>query len=123
MYIVDGNNVMGQRVGWHRDKPAAARRLVADLSVWSRSENVPVTVVFDAKPVGDLAAGAVDGVRILFARAGSNADDRIVELAASASEPGEVLAVTSDRRLIERLERIGVRTIRSGRFRRLLESR
>jgi hypothetical protein len=31
VYLVDGNNVMGQRVGWHRDKPAAAARLIEEL--------------------------------------------------------------------------------------------
>ena len=31
-YLVDGNNVMAQTVGWHRDRAAARKRLIRDLA-------------------------------------------------------------------------------------------
>ena len=65
--------------------------------------------------------GEVDGVKVYFARPGSNADERIVELAQEVTEPEQVLAVTSDRELSDRLQSLGLRTMRSGRFRSQLE--
>ena len=121
MYLVDGNNVMGQRVGWHRDKPAAQRRLLSELSMMVRQQQVAVTVVFDGKALDGINDGSdVDGVTVYFARPGSDADERIVELARDATEPEQILAVTSDRQLIGRLQNLGAETMRSGQFRKLL---
>jgi predicted RNA-binding protein with PIN domain len=122
MVLVDGNNVMGQRVGWHRDKPAAQRRLLLELAVMTRQQGVVVTVVFDGKPLDGIRDGSdVDGVKVYFARPGSDADERIVELAQDVTEPEQILAVTSDRELSGRLQSLGLRTMRSGRFRSRLE--
>ena len=122
MYLVDGNNVMGQRVGWHRDKPGAQRQLLVELAEMTRQQNVAVTVVFDGQPLDGINDGSnLDGVTVYFARSGSDADERIVELAQDAPEPGQILAVTSDRQLSDRLQQLGAETMRSGQFRRLLE--
>ena len=122
MYLVDGNNVMGQRVGWHRDKPAAQRRLLTELAEMTRQQNVVVTVVFDGKPLDGITDGCdADGVTVYFARPGSDADDRIVELAQDAIDAEQILAVTSDKQLSDCLHQLKVDTIRSGQFRMLLE--
>ncbi len=88
----------------------------------TRHQQVAVTVVFDGKPLDGINDGSdVDGVTVFFARPGSDADERIVELARYATEPEQILAVTSDGQLNDRLQDLGVETMRSGRFRRLLE--
>ncbi len=124
IYLIDGNNVMGQRVGWHRDRAGARRRLVREVSSFCRSrgvEAIKAVVVFDGSPGADEAAGRiVGGVRVVFAGPGSDADGRIVELASTMAGEGGLLAVTSDRELRERLAEHGVRSIRSGEFRRML---
>ena len=123
VYLVDGNNVMGQRVGWHRDKPAAEKRLIEELSAWNRKESETVTVVFDGSPLEGINDGeTVDGVQIYFAHPGSDADERIVELSEKTDDRRKIVAVTSDRRLSERLRLLGVKTIRSGQFRKMLEA-
>ena len=87
-----------------------------------RHQQVAVTLVFDGQPLDKIDDGSdVDGVAVYFAHPGSDADERIVELARDASEPEQILAVTSDRHLSKRLEDLGVETMRSGQFRRLLE--
>ena len=124
MYLVDGNNVIGQRVGWHRDKPAAKRRLLVELAEMTQRLDVAVTVVFDGRPLNGVRDGSeLDGVKVYFARTGSDADERIVELARDATDPEKILAVTSDKQLIDRLQQLGLETMRSGRFRKLLEGR
>ena len=50
-YLVDGNNVMAQRVGWHRDKAGARRGLLDELARFAAAKRARVTVVFDGAPV------------------------------------------------------------------------
>ena len=122
MYLIDGNNVMGQRVGWHRDKPAAQRRLLREVSEKVLANGEEAIVVFDGRPLPDVNdGGLIDGVAVFFARPGSDADHRIVELAEAVTDRSEIVAVTSDRLLADSLRLLGVRIMRSGRFRKMLE--
>ena len=59
-YLVDGNNVMGQRVGWHRDRAGARRRLVDELQRFARRSGDRIEVVFDGVPDG-VGRGAREG--------------------------------------------------------------
>jgi predicted RNA-binding protein with PIN domain len=121
-YLVDGNNVMGQRVGWHRDRAGAQRRLLRELARFARAAGTPVTVVFDGRPAADVPDGAtVDGVRVHYAAPGADADDRIVELVRAAPVGAAPTVVTSDRLLIDRVREHGGRVVRSGELRRSLD--
>jgi predicted RNA-binding protein with PIN domain len=121
-YLVDGNNVMGQRVGWHRDKAGARRRLLADLARFARTEGVPVEVVFDGAPDADVPDGAtIDGVRVHYAGRGSDADTRILHLVERAPDPSALTVVTSDRALADAVHRLGAPVLRSGALRRHLD--
>ena len=122
-YLVDGNNVMGQRVGWHRDKTGARRRLLSDLARFARAEGVPVEVVFDGAPDADTPDGAtLDGVRVHYAGRGSDADTRILHLVERAPDPGAFTVVTSDRALADAVQHLGAPVIRSGALRRHLDA-
>jgi predicted RNA-binding protein with PIN domain len=95
MYLLDGNNIMGQRVGWHRDKPAARRRLIDELQRLAERLDTEITVVFDA-PAGNppQRLGRLD---VYYARVHETADDSIVDLAKQRREDLRLIAVTSDR--------------------------
>jgi predicted RNA-binding protein with PIN domain len=122
-YLVDGNNVMGQRVGWHWDKAGARRRLLDELSCFSRDQGIPVEVVFDGAPDAAVPDGATDGtVRVHYAARGSDADTRIKELVAQATEPGVLIVVTSDQRLADAVRRGGARVVRAGALRHRLDA-
>jgi predicted RNA-binding protein with PIN domain len=121
-YLVDGNNVMAQRVGWHRDKPGARRRLLDDLARFALVKKVTVEVVFDGAPEQHFADGAkYRGVRVFYAERGSNADERIKRLVEEARERRTLLVVTSDRQLADYVRRCGARVIRSGDFRQRMD--
>ena len=121
-YVVDGNNVMAQTVGWHRDKAGARRRLIHDLTRFVALKRVRLKVVFDGAPDDEFPEGMkYKGVHILYARPGSDADSRIMELVDKASHKRDLLVVTSDRALALFVKHKGARTIYSGQFRRLLE--
>ncbi len=118
-YLIDGNNVMGQLVGWHKDKPGARRQLLDELAQFAVAKRASVTVVFDGAPERHFADGAsYRGVRLFYAERGSNADERIKLLVEAARERRTLLVVTSDRELASYVRSCGAQVIRSGDFRR-----
>ena len=121
-YLVDGNNVMAQRVGWHRDKPGARRVLLDDLAGFAQARKVSVAVVFDGAPEQHFADGAkYRGVRVFYAERGSNADERIKRFVEETRERRTLRVVTSDRALADYVRRCGAQVIRSGDFRLRME--
>jgi hypothetical protein len=123
--LVDGNNVMGAAAdGWWRDRPGAVRRLAARLRGYAACTGEAVVLALDV-PQDDLPEGDADGIVVRYPhrRGRDAADDRIVELLAGdaggpddptggpggASGPGtaEVVVVTSDRALRQRVAALG----------------
>lgn len=126
MYLIDGNNVIGQRgkgyESWFSDKPAARRQLLNDLARLARVKKLRLTVVFDGVPDGAFPDGSsFRGVKVLYARQNSDADTRIVELAEAERNKRSLTVVTSDGKLTARVRVCGVKVIRSGEFRQMLE--
>jgi predicted RNA-binding protein with PIN domain len=122
-YIVDGNNVMGQTPGWHRDKAKSRLELLKRLAAFARLRSARLTVVFDGAPDREFPeASAFKGVKILYAKRGSNADDRIVELVESSRDPRGITVVTSDRQLAFRVRPRGASVVRSGEFRKRMDA-
>jgi predicted RNA-binding protein with PIN domain len=121
-YIVDGNNVMAQTPGWHRDKTAARRALLERLSAFSAAKKIRITVVFDGAPDELMPEGvAFRGVKVLYAERGSDADARIHRMVESASDARGLTVVTSDRHLGFLVRASGAKVVRSGEFRRQIE--
>ena len=121
-YLIDGNNVMAQRVGWHRDKPGARRLLMDELADFVRVKRVHVEVVFDGAPEPHFPDGSTyRGVKIYYAERGSNADERIKRFVDTARERRTLLVITSDRELQTYVRRCGAQVIRSGDFRTRME--
>jgi len=108
--IVDGNNVIGSRPdGWWRDRPGAARRLIAGLQELARRSGDQVAVVLDGRPLDDVPEGVHDGVLVAYATRGGRdaADDRIVAEVEQDREPASLVVVTSDRALAARVRALG----------------
>ncbi|MGH9945545.1 MAG: NYN domain-containing protein, partial [Pyrinomonadaceae bacterium] len=122
-YLIDGNNVMAQRIGWHRDKAAARRRLLDELALHGRAKGLSVSVVFDGAPDESFPDGASyrGRVRVFYAARGSNADERIKRIVEASRERQTLVVVTSDRALAEYVRRCGAQTQRAGDFRRRLD--
>jgi rRNA-processing protein FCF1 len=112
-WIVDGMNVVGSRpTGWWHDRPGAMQQLVHEL----RALDEPVTVIFDGRPFDVVDAGDVD---VRFAsRVGRNAaDDDIAALVAADDDPADLMVVTSDGELAERVREHGAGVMGAGAFR------
>ena len=121
-YLVDGNNVMGQRVGWHRDRAGARRRLLGELALFAREAGATVEAVFDGAPDEFFPDGTYFmGVRVFYAERGSDADTRIKHLVDSSRERRTLKVVTSDRALADYARLSGAQVVRSGEFRRRLD--
>jgi len=122
-YLVDGNNVMAQRVGWHKDKPGARRRLLKELARLARASGLTIDAVFDGAPDEHFPDGSsFMGVRVFYAERGSNADERIKALVEASRERRTLKVVTSDRALGDYVRRCGVEVVKSGEFRRRLDA-
>lgn len=113
---------MAQRVGWHRDKRAARRRLLDELALYVQVRGASVGVVFDGAPEAHFADGSsYKGVRVFYAERGSNADERIKQLVEEARERRTLRVVTSDRALADYVRRCGAQVLRAGEFRQRLD--
>jgi predicted RNA-binding protein with PIN domain len=122
-YLVDGNNVMGQRVGWHKDKAGARRRLLGELARFARGAGVTVEAVFDGAPDEFFPDGSYFmGVRVFYAERGSDADARIKGMVEASRERRTLKVVTSDRALADYVRRCGAQVVRSGEFRKRLDA-
>src|SRR5262249_15474606 len=110
MHLIDGNNVIGQRVGWHRDKPGSRRRLMQDLARLAQAKKLRLTVVFDGAPDPQFPDGSsYRGVKIFYSRQGSDADARIIEMVEAERNKKNLVVVTSDRKLTSQIRVNGVR--------------
>jgi predicted RNA-binding protein with PIN domain len=121
-YLVDGNNVMAQIVGWHRDKAAARRRLIHSLTRFLAVHKVKLKVVFDGVPDDEFPEGCkFKSVHILYARPGSDADSRIKEIVRKSSYKRDMIVVSSDRALASYVRNQGAKVVSSGQFRAMLD--
>ncbi|MEK7829440.1 MAG: NYN domain-containing protein [Acidobacteriota bacterium] len=126
MYLIDGNNVIGQRgkgyENWFSDKPAARRQLLNDLARLAGVKKLRLTVVFDGAPDSSFPDGSsFRGVKVFYARQNSDADTRIIEMAEAERNKKNLTVVTSDGKLTARVRVCGVKVMRSGEFRQLME--
>ena len=122
-WLIDGMNEIGSRPdGWWRDRDGAVVALVRRLTDWASATGEKVTVVFDGKRPSRLAAGAEDGITVVFAGRGTSADDVIARRAAADPDPGSLLVVTSDAELAARVRAAGASVVGSGTFRHRLDA-
>ncbi|MEW6350330.1 MAG: NYN domain-containing protein [Thermodesulfobacteriota bacterium] len=120
-YLVDGNNVMALTPGWFSDRGRARRRLIFQLVSFVAVHRTKVTVVFDGASDVDFPEGTLfKGVRIRYARHGSDADHRIKELVRGASFKRDIVVVTSDSDLKSFAGREGSRVLGARAFHRML---
>ena len=101
MLVIDADNVIGSRpTGWWRDRPGAARRFTERVRATVTAGRLEPTVTLVLE--GEARAGAdeadVDGVKVVHAP--GEGDDT---LAAIAEANREVVVVTADRGLAERV--------------------
>ena len=101
MLVIDAANVIGSRpTGWWRDRPGAARRFTERVraTVTAGRLDPPVTVVLEGRARTGADEAVVDGVEVVHAP--GEGDDTI---AAIAEAHHEVIVVTADRELAERV--------------------
>src|SRR6266540_1427991 len=101
MLVIDAANVIGSRpTGWWRDRPGATRLFTERVraTVTAGRLDPAVTIVLEGRARAGADEADVDGVEVVHAR--GEADDSI---AAIAEAHREVIVVTADRELAERV--------------------
>ena len=110
MLVIDAANVIGSRPdGWWRDRPGAARRFTEQVraTVVAGRLTPPVTVVLEGQARTGVVESVTDGVEVMHAPGA--ADDTIAALAQNARE---VVVVTADRALAERVRAAHAEVVR-----------
>lgn len=104
--VVDGANVVGSRpTGWWRDRAGAAARLHEEIAAADLGDDLVVLVLEGAATRGQ-PAGASGSILTVHAR--GVGDDTIVdEVRTRTAAGGEVVVVTADRGLRERVVAAG----------------
>jgi hypothetical protein len=111
--VIDAANVVGsQPTGWWRDRAGAARRFVARVRDAARGGRLPLpaVIVLEGAARAGVAEGDVDDVRVVHAA--HSGDDALVAQVEAAGDG--VVLVTADRRLRERVGRLGAETVGPG---------
>jgi predicted RNA-binding protein with PIN domain len=122
-YLIDGNNVIGQTPGWHRDKRGSRFRLLDQLAQFQRVKKSAITVVFDGAPESNFPDGSsYKGVKILYADRNSDADTRIKKIVESHKNARSLTVVTSDNSLIGYVRSCSAVVVRSGEFRKEMDA-
>lgn len=120
-WLVDGMNVIGTRPdAWWKDRDAAMLSLVDLLERWAAAAGEDVTVVFERAPRPPIRSTVVE-VRHAPKPKRDAADDEIVRLLRSDTDPAAVRVVTSDRWLADRASALGASVEGSRSFRARLE--
>jgi hypothetical protein len=108
MLVIDAANVIGSRpTGWWRDRVGAARTFTDRVRAAVADGRLapPVTLVLEGRARQGADEGDAGGVRVVHAQ--GEGDDTI---AAVAADHDDVVVVTADRGLIERVRRTGADT-------------
>ena len=107
--VIDAANVIGSRpTGWWRDRPGAARAFAERVraTVTAGRLDPPVTIVLEGQFRAGAEEGEVDGVDLVHAR--GEGDDTIV---AVAEAHRDVVVVTADRELAERVRAVNAEVV------------
>jgi predicted RNA-binding protein with PIN domain len=108
--VVDGANVVGSRPdGWWRDRARAAAKLHGRLAVADTSYD-EIVLVLEGQAKAGVPRGRDGHVRTVHA--GKDGDASIIKESGSAREQGhDVVVITADRALAQRVESLGCRTM------------
>lgn len=101
MLVIDAANVIGSRPnGWWRDRPGAARSFTDRVraTVTAGRLDPPVTLVLEGRARAGVDEADIDGVEVVHAS--GEGDDTIAAIAAAHRD---VVVVTADRELAERV--------------------
>jgi uncharacterized protein YaiI (UPF0178 family) len=99
--VIDAANVIGSRpTGWWRDRPGAARAFAERVraAVIAGRLDPPVTIVLEGRARAGADESNADGVEVVHAR--GEGDDTIAAIAAANRD---VVVVTADRKLADRV--------------------
>ena len=109
MLVIDAANVIGSRPnGWWRDRPGATRVFTERVraTVTAGGLGPPVTIVLEGRARAGADEADVDGVEVVHAP--GEGDDTI---AAIAEANRDVVVVTADRELAERVRAVNAEVV------------
>lgn len=122
-YLIDGYNFIFKTNS--SDDPLKQKREAFHKKLLSfpKKKNVEITVVYDGNRIKESACGYCyfSTYKAYYTSSNQSADDYILEVAASFSNPSQLIVVTSDKYLAKQCQSFGIQTITSSQFEKLLQ--
>ena len=110
-YLVDGNNLCGAARDKRLKIPMDEQEMIRRLSSFAEGRAAPLTVVFDGSPGRGRQPGRIGRLTIDYSGRGRPADDVLVDIVHDSSNPKNMILVSSDQRLRNRVRALGCRVM------------
>jgi predicted RNA-binding protein with PIN domain len=115
--LVDGHNLIARMPDLSLDDPDDEAKLVERLRRFQARTGKRLTVVFDGGLPGGVEPDlSTSKLQVVFAPAGRTADALIVRRVQRDKDARGLTVVTSDRRVMDAIERLGAKAVRSESF-------
>jgi predicted RNA-binding protein with PIN domain len=121
-FLIDGHNLIGQMADIRLDDPDDEAQLVERLHHYALAGHHQVTVIFDSGAPGATPVLSRGPVKVVFAPAGSSADQLIIRRLPRIRDRQAWLVVTSDHEILAEASARHLRTERSEIFAARLEA-
>jgi predicted RNA-binding protein with PIN domain len=115
--LIDGHNLIARLPYLHLDQDDDEAQLVERLRRYQARTGKRMTVFFDHGLPGGMERDlSTSRLKVVFASAGRQADDLIIDRVCRSRDPHSLTVVTSDRSVIAAVERQGARVVRTEAF-------
>lgn len=110
-YLVDGNNLCGAARDRRLGIPTDEQEMIRCLASFAGLRGAPLTVVFDGAPGAGRQPGRIGRLNVDYSGKGRPADDVLVDIVRASRNPRNLILVSSDRRLRDRVRVLGCRVM------------
>jgi uncharacterized protein len=115
-YLIDGHNLIGQLPDISLKDPNDEAKLVQKLIGFAARQQKHVVVVFDSGLPGGKSRLSTGQVEVVFASAGSNADNVMKERIKHVRDTGQWVVVSNDREVLAAARIRRMKTLTSAEF-------
>ena len=115
IYVVDAAGLIKAGNG-RRPAPRDIIQNLQRLADFARKEKIKLTAVVEGKPLHDAPGGDYNGIHVRFSGRPNQFGDTVVEVIKDGLRRNEVMVITSDARLEERVRVLGANTMRISTF-------
>jgi len=121
LYVLDVSALAAKSKGGPRPSPAEHVKLLEQVARFAEKERIQLSAVLDGKELREVSnGGRFNGVTVYFATHSTKVGEVMIEVLKQGLRQNEVMVITSDQRLEERVRELGGTTMRIATFKKAL---